>query len=65
MLYRIQTRKACTGGVAAIVTRFDGLRASYSVHPNRAAAYFAAKRTKAALTRRFNAEQRQNWQVSA
>jgi hypothetical protein len=58
MLFSIQTRKICTGGVAAIVTRHDGVRASYSVHPDRAQAFFAAKRTQAALTRRYKAENR-------
>lgn len=61
MLFKIQTRPIFTGKVAAIVTRFDGKRASYSVHPNRAAAYFAAKRTRADLTRRYKAEQPARW----
>lgn len=63
MLYKTQTRKTFTGKVAAIVTRFDGLRASYSEHPNRAAAFFHAKRMKAALTRRYNAARQAHFRL--
>lgn len=63
MLYSLKTRKVCTGGVAAIVTRHDGVRVSYSVHPNRAAAFFFGKRMARDLTRRHKAERKA--QVSA
>jgi len=63
MLFKIQTRPIFTGKVAAIVTRFDGKRVSYSVHPNRAAAYFAAKRHAREATRRYKVERQAHFRA--
>ena len=50
-LYKVSTRKEWNGKVAAIVTRFDGFRASYSLHPDRATAYSHGRKVARDLTR--------------
>ena len=59
-LYKVSTRKEWNGKVAAIVTRFDGFRASYSLHPDRSRAYSHGRKVARDLTRqrRRNLEER-------
>ena len=52
MLYKVSTRKEWSGKVAAIVTRCDGFRASYSLHPDRSRAYFHGQKIARDLHRR-------------